>query len=128
MMKPMKNASDYRPHRHACWMVTWATVLVTIAALPDIGRAQDRPRDMAAPGGQTAAIFTPLKVGQKVNLEERPGGQFDVLLLNDGTVGAHTVLEVGAAHLLMEDIAVVSRRWIPVTSIRAVIWTSVPGR
>ena len=109
-------------------MVTWATVLVTIAALPDIGRAQDRPRDMAAPGGQTAAIFTPLKVGQKVNLEERPGGQFDVLLLNDGTVGAHTVLEVGAAHLLMEDIAVVSRRWIPVTSIRAVIWTRVPGR
>lgn len=112
------------------WMICWSIVLACFGTADGLAIAQDRPKDgpgVVAPPS-TAAIFKPLKVGQKVSVEERPGGQFDVMLLNDGAIGAHTVIELGANHLVVEDIAAVSRRWIPLTSIRAVVWTRVPTR
>jgi hypothetical protein len=70
-------------------------------------------------------IFQPIKPGHKVTLAETGGG-VEIQLLNDGTIGTYTVVEIGAAHLVLQDISGLSRRWIPVTAVRAVVWTRLP--
>jgi hypothetical protein len=82
------------------------------------GLAQERSRAVAA-------IFSPLKTGHKVSLEEK-GGLFAIRLFNDGALGAHAVIELGEHHIVLEDVSGTNRLWIPVTAIREVIWVRVP--
>ena len=71
-------------------------------------------------------VLKPLKTGLKVSLTERGNGLYEIRLLNDGSIGTHVVTEIGPAHLVLDDIVSVSKIWIPLTSIRSVIWTRVP--
>jgi hypothetical protein len=80
--------------------------------------AQDKPQG-------PAAIFKPLRVGQKVTLMDKGGAGVDVQLFNDGSIGTHSVIELGSGHLVVEDLVAISRIWIPTTSIRSVVWMRV---
>ena len=70
-------------------------------------------------------VFRPLKPGHKVSLVDLSGG-IEIQLLNDGAIGTYTVVEVGTAHLVLQDISGLTRRWRPVTAVRAVVWTRLP--
>ena len=98
------------------WCSSVAMVLI-LGASPH-ALAQDKPQG-------PAAIFKPLRVGQKVTLVDKGGAGVDVQLLNDGTIGTHSVIELGSGHILVEDLVAISRTWIPTTSIRSVVWTRV---
>lgn len=63
-----------------------------------------------------------LKVGERLSLNEA-GGWLELQVLDEGRVGTHTLLEIGEAHVVLEDLVGVSRRWIPLSSIRSVIRT-----
>jgi hypothetical protein len=70
-------------------------------------------------GGQ--GVFQALKVGQFVQL--RPAGHgWDVTLLDDGKVGSHQVLAVGANHLHLHEISGITQVWVPLTAIHSVSW------
>jgi hypothetical protein len=82
-----------------------------------------------APQGRAATttargLFAALKVGQKVTLTDK-GGAYEISLLNEGSIGAYVVIEIGAEHLVLDDLVAVSRRWIPSTAIKSVVWTRV---
>ena len=72
---------------------------------------------------QSSPIFSPLKVGQHINIVPANGG-FEVALLDDGTLpSGYVVVELGATYLVVEDIVRVNRTWIPVTAIMKVTHT-----
>lgn len=64
--------------------------------------------------------FAGLK-GLHVTLMEKPGGTVEILILDDGKVGTHIVLENYSNFIVIEDISRVSKRWLPVTSIYGVV-------
>lgn len=73
-----------------------------------------------------SGVFRALKVGQKVSLTDKGTSGIEIQLLNDGAIGTHTVIEVGATYIVLDDIVSVSRQWIPVTALRGVVWTRIP--
>lgn len=73
-----------------------------------------------------AGVFQPLKVGQKVSVTDKGPSGWEVLLLNDGAFGTHVVVELAPNYIVLDDLVSVSRHWIPLTAIRAVVWTRVP--
>lgn len=103
------------------------TALV-ISAGPFVGLqpalAQSEAPQARAAGSPVRGIFAGLKVGQKVSLTDK-GGAYEVGLLNDGSIGAYVVIEIGAEYLVLDDLVAVSRRWIPATSVRSVVWTRI---
>jgi hypothetical protein len=100
-----------------CRWLACATAALSLLAAPSSLQAQDR----APPAG----IFKPLRVGQKVTLVEKPAAGMEIRLLNDGAWGSHSIVEIAAGHIVLEDLVAVSRVWIPVTSIRSVVWMRV---
>lgn len=89
-----------------------------MALQPAPSVAQERNRAVAA-------VFSPLKTGHKVSLDEK-GALFAIRLFNDGALGSHAVIELGEHHIVLEDVSGTNRLWIPVTAIREVIWVRVP--
>lgn len=112
-------STECSAHRRSTLAAIGALVISLSLSAAGLTHAQDRTE---AP----ASIFKPLRVGQKGNVEER-GGLVEIHLLMEGGTGTYTIIELGRMHLLLEDIVGVSRRWIPVTAIRAVVWTRIPG-
>jgi ADP-ribose pyrophosphatase YjhB (NUDIX family) len=77
------------------------------------------------PHQRAAAIFAALRVGQKVDINDR-GQMIVIKLLDDGTMGSYTVVEIGATNLQLEDFSKTTHLWIPVTAIQRVEWTRLP--
>ena len=120
MNDPLRPVAQRR-HRAGSWLVSLQLLLWCVVALPGpVAHAQDRKE-------VPADIFKALKPGQKVRVEER-GGWLEIQLLDNGSVGAQTVVELGSGHIVVEDLVGITRRWIPVTAIRAVVWTRLPSR
>lgn len=91
------------------------------AAWPATALPQTAPR--AAASAQTvAAVLRPLKPGLMVSMRLQSGA-WELSILNDGQVGTHSVIELGPSHVVLQDLASVTRIWIPVTAILAVTWT-----
>jgi len=100
--------------------------LVSVAAfvgLQSAGAQTEVPQTRAG-AGTARGIFGGLKVGQKVTLADK-AGVYEISLLNDGSIGSHVVIEIGAEYLVLDDLVAVSRRWIPATSVRSVVWTRI---
>jgi hypothetical protein len=76
--------------------------------------------------GGVHGIFQSLKVGQKVSLKES-FGQWEIGLLNNGEYGSHSILEINNSYLLLIDIGQITRYWVPISSVKIVTWTKVPG-
>ncbi len=76
--------------------------------------------------GSSSGIFQALKVGQKVNLKES-FGQYEIGLLNNGEIGSHTIVEINASHIVLMDIGQFTRSWVPVSAVKVVAWTKIPG-
>lgn len=76
--------------------------------------------------GSASGIFQALKVGQKVSLKES-FGQYEIGLLNNGEFGSHTIVEINSSHLVLIDIGQITRSWVPVSAVKVVAWTKVPG-
>ena len=72
-----------------------------------------------------AETFKSLRVGQRVTLKEALFGA-EISLLGDGKIGSHIVVELGANHILLEDIVRITQIWIPITSIRSITWIKLP--
>ncbi len=104
------------PLRAGRWLACGVAALSLLAASPAL-QAQDR----VPPAG----IFKPLRVGQKVTLVEKAAAGIEIRLLNDGAWGSHAIVEIAAGYIVLEDLVAVSRTWIPVTSIRSVVWMRV---
>lgn len=63
--------------------------------------------------------FGPLREGDKVTLRDK-GGRYEVTLLPQPDAGSHRVVELGKDFVCVEDIAGISKSWIPLTSVHAV--------
>lgn len=67
-------------------------------------------------------VLSALEVGRHVTLVAA-GPVWDLSLLNEGAIGSHRVIELGVDHLVLQDLIGFTRTWIPVSALRAVIWT-----
>ncbi|MEY4864348.1 MAG: hypothetical protein RLZ51_2443 [Pseudomonadota bacterium] len=114
------------PLRHAFVSLTLLTAISLISVASGVSaQPSAQPGATSSVSRSHAAVFSALRVGQKVSLSEK-GAAYEISLLNDGSVGSHVVVEIGAEHLVIDDLVAVGRRWIPLTAIRSVIWTRVP--
>lgn len=86
--------------------------------------AQTDVPQIRASASNPRGIFSGLRVGQKVTFADK-GGAYEISLLNDGSIGSHVVIEIGTEYLVLDDLVAVSRRWIPATSVRSVVWTRI---
>jgi len=67
-----------------------------------------------------AEIFKPLRVGQSVSVIEGQRG-IEITVIDSIEVGTHLVSELSASHIVVQDIAKISKTWIPVTAISKVV-------
>ena len=72
------------------------------------------------------AIFHALKPGQRVALNSL-AGTWEIQLLNDGSIGSYSIVELGHSHIQLTDFSGLRKIWIPASAIRSVLWTQVPG-
>jgi hypothetical protein len=103
--------------RNALLLACGIAFTLALVASPHVV-AQDKPQ---AP----AAIFKPLRIGQKITMVDKGGAGVEIHLLNDGAIGSHAVIELGPSHIAVDDLPAISRTWIPTTSIRSVVWLRV---
>lgn len=78
--------------------------------------------DRASP---KSAVLQPLRVGLAVTAKPAGGIAWDINILEDGQIGTHLVVEVGTEHVVVQDLAGVTRTWIPLSAIRSVSWSKV---
>lgn len=71
-------------------------------------------------------IFAPLEKGQKVGLKETASG-FEISVMA-GVDLAHTIKEIGADYIVVEDVAGVTETRIPLFSIKAVKIVRLPKK
>jgi hypothetical protein len=66
--------------------------------------------------GNIVEIFKPLRVGQSVSVIE---GQrrIEITVMDSVEVGTHLVSELSASHIAVQDIAKISKTWVPIKSI-----------
>jgi hypothetical protein len=72
------------------------------------------------------AIFHALKPGQRVALNSL-AGTWEIQLINDGSIGSYSIVELGHSHIQLMDFSGLRKIWIPASAIRSVLWTQVPG-
>lgn len=106
-----------------CWILTDGTrlrfsMLVLLLGFALGGHA------LAQGKGEPRGVFQALKPGQLVRLSPAGHG-WDVTLMDDGKIGTHQLVEVGATHLQLRDISGLSQVWVPITAIHSVTWTQV---
>lgn len=65
--------------------------------------------------------FAGLKAGLRVTPIEKPGGLVEIQVLGDGKFGTHIVLETYPTFIVIEDASHLTKRWIPITAIQAVV-------
>lgn len=111
----MSTRPTFPPGRR--WLARAALMLALLLSGPAL-QAQDR--------AVSAGILKPLRVGQKVSLMDKAAGGVEIRLVNDGAWGSHSIVELAAGHIVLDDLGAVSRIWIPITSIHSVVWTRVP--
>lgn len=86
----------------------------TAALAQGTDRASSRP-----------SVLQPLRVGLAVTAKPAGGIAWDINILEDGQIGTHLVVEVGVEHVVVQDLAGVTRTWIPLSAIRSVSWSKV---
>ena len=67
-----------------------------------------------------AEIFRPLRVGQSVSLVEGQRG-IELTVMDSAEIGTHSIYELSANHIVVQDIAKISKTWIAVTVISKVV-------
>ncbi len=71
-----------------------------------------------------AEIFKPLRVGQSVSVVEGQRG-IEITVMDSAEIGTHLVSELSVNHIVIQDIAKISKTWIPVTSISKVVFIKI---
>ena len=98
-------------------VVLLLSVFIAVGVASVSGQAPEKPR----PG-----FLSVLKSGQSVNVKE-VAGRFEILLMEEVPL-SHKVTEVGADHVVVEDIAGVNETRIPVYSIKAIVRLKFPTK
>jgi hypothetical protein len=101
---------------------TWRVAVVAIVVLAVVLGTAVAQRG----GGRRGGVFSPLEAGQKVSLREKAGG-FEIGVV-PGVELSHKVVEVGADHIVLEDVAGVTETRIPIYAVRTVTITRLGSR
>ena len=103
--------------------MTRPTVALLLAAMCAVGVASVSGQ---APEKPRPGFLSVLKSGQSVNVKE-VAGRFEISLMEEVPL-SHKVTEVGADHVVVEDIAGVNETRIPVYSIKAIVRLKFPTK
>ena len=96
-------------------IAVFLSAFLALALVPATGHGQEKGRK---------TFLSVLKEGQSVSVKE-VGGRFEITLMKGVKLG-HTVIEVGADYVVVEDAAGVTETRIPVYSIKSIVKLKVP--
>lgn len=84
--------------------------IVVFLMFSPLSHAQDQPGK---------SVFSSLRLGQKVNLKEVPGGRFEIQVIKD-IPGVSKITDIGRDYIVIEDALGFTEMRIPVTSISVI--------